>query len=62
MSQTSELVSFDIHLVKESLYIKLKYETETQAYKLNGCIGNTVLLSVTVVLSVEYGGLARMHI
>jgi len=62
MSQTSELVSLDIHLVKESLYIKLKNERETRAYKLNGCVGSTVLLTVTVVFSIGYGGLAHMHI
>jgi len=62
MSHTSKLVSLDIHLVKQSLYIKLKYETETWAYKLNGCIGSTVLLPVTVVLSIGYDGLAPMHI
>jgi len=61
MSQTSELVSLDIHLVKESRYIKLKAK-QTRAYKLNGCVGSTVLLSVTVVLSVGYGGLAPVHI
>jgi len=50
MFQTSELVSLDIHLVKVSLYMKLKNKTETRAYKLNGCVGSTVLPPVTVVL------------
>jgi len=50
MFQTSKLVSLDIHLVKEPLYIRLKNETETRAYKLNGCVGSTVLPPVTVVL------------
>jgi len=66
MSQISKVVSLDISVVSifiqfvcpclRSVLIFMQRDSFTR------CIGSAVLLSVTVVLSIGYGGLAPMHI
>jgi len=64
MSQTSKLVFLDISLVRilYAHHVSVQYFSLMCKDSFTRCIANTVLLPVTVVLSIGYGGSAPMHI